>query len=69
MMPPLDAHFDPENPLHRTVEEWRRVGNQGWFVNAVVFAIREGEVRVLLRCGGILRISFAQPGPIDVEEL
>ena len=69
MTPPLDPHFDPSNPDHRTVAEWARAGRASWFRNAVVQAIRAGEVRILLRHGNVLRLFRAADNSIDAEEL
>jgi hypothetical protein len=69
MIVPLPAQFDPTNPAHRTVSEWAVAGNNSWFVNLVTYTLAHGEARVLLRCGGGLKLTFHGGGPIDVEEL
>ena len=66
---PLPAPFDPTHPAHRTVSAWAVAGNQSWFVNLVTYTLAHGEARVLLRCGGVLKLTFHGVGPIDVEEL
>ena len=69
MRRPLPSQFDPRNPAHRTVSEWAVAGDKSWFVNLVTYTLAHGEVRVLLRCGGVLKLTFHGIGPIDVEEL
>ena len=69
MMLHLPSQFDPTNPTHRTVSEWAVAGNKNWFVNLVTYTLAHGEARVLLRCGGVLKLTFHGVGPIDVEEL
>jgi hypothetical protein len=62
--------FDSDNPSHKTTAEWEHAGNNDWFSNAYVWAAREGESRVLLRCGGVLRLYWdAARMRILVEEL
>ena len=68
-MLPLPAQFDPTHPAHRTVSEWAVAGHKNWFVNLVTYTLAHGEARVLLRCGGGLKLTFHGVGPIDVEEL
>ena len=66
---PLPSQFDPTHPAHRTVSEWAVAGNSNWFVNLVTYTLAHGEARVLLRRGGVLKLTFHGVGPIDVEEL
>ena len=69
MILPHPSQFDPTNPAHRTVSEWAVAGNSSWFVNLVTYTLAHDEARVLLRCGGVLKLTFHGVGPIDVEEL
>jgi hypothetical protein len=68
-MLPLPAQFDPTHPAHRPVSAWAVAGNNSWFVNLVTYTLAHGEARVLLRCGGVLKLTFTGVGPIAVEKL
>jgi hypothetical protein len=69
-MSSLSPLFNPHDPGHRTVAEWRAAGNHSWFVNAFTYALGHEEARVLLRCGGVLRLWWdAQARLVEVEEL
>ena len=69
-MRPPPSHFDPTNPGHRTTDEWAVGGPLGWFHNAFVYALAQGEARVLLRAGVVLVLWWDQKANIvQVEEL
>jgi hypothetical protein len=70
MSPASEPIFDSGNPNHKTTADWERAGNNDWFSNCYVWACRAGESRVLLRCGGVLRLYWSpERQRILVEEL
>ena len=51
---PFTTTFDPRNPAHRTVREWRNPGIQTWKTCAKAYAAFHGESKVLRADGSVV---------------
>lgn len=51
---PFWTTFDPRNPAHRTVREWRNPGIQTWQGRARAYAAVHGEAKVLRADGSVI---------------
>ena len=51
---PYTTTFDPGNPAHRMVREWRNPGIQTWQTRAKAYAAVHGEAKVLREDGSVV---------------
>ena len=51
---PFTTIFDPSNPAHRSVREWRNPGIQTWKTRAKAYAAVHGESKVLRADGSVV---------------
>lgn len=61
---PFTTTFDPRNPAHRTVREWRNPGIQTWQARAKAYAAVHGEAKTLRADGSVVHYTKTEEDTI-----